>query len=239
MADEKDILEQLIDARMASKKELDNLELGKKRPLAANIRDRMGMTGDLAENMVPDKELATRMSGASTIDDLAKPIGKSGSRMANKAETSMLSKLGSKIGGKGLGKAAAGLAGLSMLLASEAADASELGESPEEENMMIAEAQGMKDYGRSPARADRLDSMGQDLPEQSNKDYFKELRAIKDQRSGVVSDRLKESGDEELKDMLDAKDSARDYSEKDMSQEERESIASEHRLKRRRELGLE
>lgn len=239
MADERDILEELIDARMASKKELDNLELGKKRPLAANIRDRMGMTGDLAENMVPDKELATRMSGASTIDDLAKPLGKSGSRMVNKAETSMLSKMGSKLGVKGLGRAAAGLAGLPLLLASEAADASEVGESPEKENMMIAEAQGRKNYGRSPARADRLDSMGQDLPEQSNMDYFKELRAIKDQRSGQVSDRLESQGDEELKDMLDMKDKARDISEKDMSQEERESIAAEHRLKRRRELGLE
>jgi len=239
MADERDILEQLIDARMASKKELDNLELGKKRPLAANIRDRMGMTGDLAENMMPEKELASRMSGASTIDDLTKPLGKSGSRMANKAETSMLSKLGSKIGGKGLGKAAAGLAGLPLLLASEAADASEVGESALDDDMMIAEAQGRKDYSRSPARANRLDSIGQDLPEQSNMDYFKELRAIKDQRSGEVSDRLRENGDQEIRDMLDAKDSASDYAEKGMSQEDKENAASEHRLKRRKELGLE
>lgn len=238
MADEKDILEQLIDARMASKKELDNLKLGKDRPLAASIRDRMGMTGDLAENMVPDKELSSRMSGASTIDDLAKPISKQGSRVANKAEGSMLSKLGRKIGGKGLGKVAAGLAGLPLLLASEAADASEVGESVEDENMMIAEAQGRKDYSRSPARADKLDSMGRDLPEQSNKDYFKELRAIKDQRSGVVSDRLEENGDQEIKDMLDVKEDALDRSQQNLSREERERIASDHAKKQREKRGL-
>ena len=105
--------------------------------------------------------------------------------------------------------------------------------------MMIAEAQGRKDYSRSPARADRLDSIGQNLPEQSNMDYFKELRAIKDQRSGEVSDRLRENGDQEIRDMLDAKDSASDYAEKGMSQEDKENAASEHRLKRRKELGLE
>lgn len=238
MADERDILEELIDARMASKKELENLELGKKRPLAANIRDRMGMTGDLAENMVPDKELATRMSGASTIDDLAKPLGKQGSRMANKAETSMLSKLGSKIGGKGLGKAAAGLAGLPLLLASEAADASEVGESALDDDMMIAEAQSRKDYSRSPARADRLDSIGQDLPEQSNMDYFKELRAIKDQRSGVVSDRLKEHGDDEIREMLDTKEEMIDRSQQGLTMEDKEKIASDYAKKQREKRGL-
>ena len=238
MADEKDILEQLIDARMASKKELDNLELGKKRPLAANIRDRMGMTGDLAENMMPEKELASRMSGASTIDDLTKPLGKSGSRMANKAETSMLSKLGSKIGGKGLGKAAAGLAGLPLLLASEAADASEVGESALDDDMMIAEAQGRKDYSRSPARADRLDSIGQDLPEQSNMDYFKELRAIKDQRSGEVSDRLKEHGDDEIREMLDVKQGSHDQVEQGLTDEDKQKIASDYAKKQREKRGL-
>lgn len=238
MADERDILEELIDARMASKKELDNLELGKKRPLAANIRDRMGMTGDLAENMMPEKELASRMSGASTIDDLAKPLGKQGSRMANKAESSMLSKLGSKIGGKGLGKAAAGLAGLPLLLASEAADASEVGESALDDDMMVAEAQARKDYSRSPARADRLDFMGQDLPEQGNMDYFKELRAIKDQRSGEVSDRLKEHGDDEIRDMLDVKQGSHDQVEQGLTDEDKQKIASDYAKKQREKRGL-
>lgn len=232
MADEKDILEQLIDARMASKKELDKLDIQKNNRAMTGLSKSRPKTA----SMMPDSEITRRMANAPSIDDLA---GKPGSRMAGKAETSMLSKLGSKIGGKGLGKAAAGLAGLPLLLASEAGDASELGESAEDDNMMIAEAQGREDYSRSPARADKLGTMNESFPEQSNMDYFKELRAIKDQRSGEVTDRLKENGDEEIKDMLDAKDSARNYAEKDMSQEDKENAASEHRLKRRRELGLE
>jgi hypothetical protein len=50
-----------------------------------------------------------------------------GSRMANKSETSMLNSLGKRLSGKGLGRAASILAGPVVGLASEAANASELG----------------------------------------------------------------------------------------------------------------
>jgi len=239
MADEKDLLEELLDARMASKKELDNLELGKKRPLAASIKDRMGMTGDLAENMTPDKELAKRMAGASTIDDLAKPLAKTGSRMANKAETSMLSKLGSKVGKMGLGKAAAGLAGLPMLLASEAADASEVGESAVDDDIMIAEEMARRNYGRSPARADALGVDSLLSEQESDSGYFSKIRNQVLDRDSKTKERLREHGDDELRSMLDTKESALDKAEEGMSMEEKEQKAADYRLKRRRELGLE
>jgi hypothetical protein len=225
MADEKDILEELIDARMASKKELDKLDVQRgNRAITGFSKNR-----PVTSSMMPDSEMTRRMVNTPSIDDLAQ---KPGSRIASKTESSMLSKIGSKIGGKGL-------AGLPLLLASEAADASEVGESAVDDDIMIGEAQARTNYKNSPAREDKLNAMGQPIPESSNQDYFKELRAIKDKRSNIVSDRMEESGDDEIKEMLDMKDEARDHSERDMTQEDKENVASEHRLKRRRELGLE
>jgi Skp family chaperone for outer membrane proteins len=232
MADEKDILEELIDARMASKKELDKLDVQRgNRAITGFSKNR-----PVTSSMMPDSEMTRRMANTPSLDDLAQ---KPGSRIASKTESSVLSKIGSKIGAKGLGKSAAGLAGLPLLLASEAADASEVGESAVDDDVMIGEAQARNNYKNSPAREDKLNAMGQPIPESNNQDYFKELRAIKDKRSNIVSDRMEESGDDEIKEMLDMKDEARDHSERGMSQVDKENVASEHRLKRRRELGLE
>ncbi len=233
MADEKDIIEELIDARMASKGELENLELGKERPLAASLKDRMGLIDDVSESMVDEDELAKRMSGASTIDDIAGKSAKSGSRMANKAEKSMLQKIGSKIGGKGLSKVASGIAALPLLLASEAADASEIGESPEDENIMISEANALKNYSRSPARADKL---GLEPMEESDEDFFAKLRSMKDERRDNILEGQKDGAD--IKEMLDTKEAILDISESDMPREEREEAARVAKEKKKRELGL-
>jgi hypothetical protein len=94
--------------------------------LSKSLRSRMGLD-DLKPTMVPDDELAKRMSKAKTIGDLS---SKAGSRMASKFDKmDILKKLG-----KGLERKAAGLAiGGPLALASELADASEIGISPRDE----------------------------------------------------------------------------------------------------------
>lgn len=130
MKDKQDILK-----RMASQKELANLKLGKDKPLAAILRDRMGMVGDVAENMTPESELSKRMKLAQVLP-MADEAADVGSKMVNPKQLKALSLMkkakgiGSKVFGKGLGRAASMAAGPLGMLISEGADAADLG--PEE-----------------------------------------------------------------------------------------------------------
>ena len=98
--------------------------------LADILRKRRGFD-NLGSNMMPEKELTKRMAGSKLIPEAAEEVG---SRMVTPAELKklaarkgILQKMTRPLASKGLGRAAGLALGPLGLLASEAADASELG----------------------------------------------------------------------------------------------------------------
>ena len=173
-------------------------EIGDKDLIKAT-RERLGF-GNLKESMVPEEEMLKRAKAVSG------DVPKAGSRMVSQLEKAGLKsrmdallKMGSKAG-KGLGRKAAGLAiGGPMMLASEMADAAELGpekgsrdrliESPidSEIKQMLLRKQDVRDKVNSPDYfrelvqdegkvRDMVDSLDKRSDEQREKDAEALLR---------------------------------------------------------------
>jgi hypothetical protein len=282
--------------RVASPKELDILNLQK------NNRELTGLSKNRPKtaSMMPDEEIARRMSGTTTLDDIvnkkpsltsndlfekatrlgkgiddkasgalldktkiidpsglmAKPgvkvpgaemsdldfdkllsraddkiVKNTRSKAGLEASESLFSKLASKVGAKGFGKVAGMAVGMPLMLASEAVDASEVGESALDDDMMIAESQARKNYDNSQAS---FDKRGIEKPYEEL--TFPQMRALKDGRRDSILEGQK--GDAGLREMIDTREGIRDVAGSDKTLEERERLAQKQLDETRKKKGL-
>jgi hypothetical protein len=259
-------LQKMIEGseRMASEAELDHLQLGKDRPLAASLKERKGLSTGGALKEVDALDLKESMKNIPTIDDLAKQspsmnksslmdktigsrmgsideldeikrlssgskmpsksqlasIGKGSTKVAKEASDDMFARLAKKVGAKGFGKVAGMVAGLPLMLASEGADASELG--PES--------------GTIDGDLERGTPIREQLSKAKDNELFSNLRSLKDDRRDKILEGQK--GDAGLREMMDIREDIRDVADSDKTLEERERLAQKQLDETRKKKGL-